>query len=238
MGYPERGVAEIEAYRALIARRASREPLSHLTARREFWSLDFEVTEATLDPRPDSETLIEAVLARLPDRHAPLSVLDLGTGSGCLLLALLTELPMATGVGIDIAEDTLAVARRNALRHGLGRRSVFLVGNWGEALAGSFDVIVSNPPYIPTGEIELLQPEVARFEPRRALDGGDDGLEAYRRLGPEIVRLLGPEGPAVLEFGQGQGSAVSAIMSSESLLVRGFAADLSGHDRCIVLEKG
>ena len=237
LGYPERAVEDAGRFDSLIARRAAREPLSHLTGRREFWSLEFEVTPETLDPRADSETLVEAALAAIPDRQAPLSVLDFGTGTGCLLLALLSELPNARGVGIDIAEETLAVARRNAAGLGLAERALFAIGDWGGALAGPFDLIVSNPPYIPAGEIPGLQPEVADFEPRRALDGGVDGLDAYRRLGPDISRLLRPGGVAVLEFGLGQGDAVARLMAAEGLAPQGFRADLAGHDRCLTLAK-
>lgn len=238
LGYPERPVADSGHFDSLIARRAAREPLSHLTGRREFWSLDFEVTPATLDPRADSETLVEAALASIADHRAPLRLLDFGTGTGCLLLALLSELPNANGVGIDIAEETLAVARRNAARLGLSERALFAIGDWGASLGGPFDLIVGNPPYIPAEEIAGLQPEVAEFEPRRALDGGADGLEAYRRLGPDISRLLAPDGVAVLEFGLGQGSAVARLMSAERLIPQGFSTDIAGHDRCLALRRG
>ena len=237
LGYPERPVVDARCYDGLIVRRAGREPLSHLTGRREFWSLDFEVTPATLDPRADSETLVEAVLAAIPDRRAALSILDFGTGTGCLLLALLTELPNALGLGVDIAEDALAVARRNAARLGLADRALFAGGDWGASLTGPFDVIVGNPPYIPAGEIAGLQREVAEYEPRRALDGGADGLDAYRRLGPDISRLLARRGLAVLEFGLGQGPAVARLMSAEGLAPQGFNADIAGHDRCLALRK-
>lgn len=237
LGYPERIVEDAAGYEALIARRAAREPLSHLTGRREFWSLEFEVTRDTLDPRPDSETLVEAALAAIPDRDAALSILDFGTGTGCLLLALLSELPNAQGVGIDISEKTLTVARRNAARLGLADRTLFAIGNWGESLAGPFDLIVSNPPYIPSGEIAGLQAEVARHEPRPALDGGADGLEAYRRVGADLARLLAPGAVSVLEFGLGQGPAVAQLMSAEGLMIQGFDRDLAGHDRCVTLWK-
>jgi len=237
LGYPERAVEDAGRFDGLIARRAKREPLSHLTGRREFWSLEFEVTPSTLDPRADSETLVEAALAVIPDCEAPLSIVDFGTGTGCLLLALLSELPNATGLGIDIAEETLAVARRNAARLGLEERALFAIGDWGDSLAGPFDLIVGNPPYIPAGEIAGLQPEVAEFEPRRALDGGVDGLDAYRRLGPDLYRILGLGGVAVLEFGLGQGSAVARLMSAEGMAPQGFRADLAGHDRCLTLAK-
>lgn len=237
LGYPERMVEDVGRFDSLIARRAAREPLSHLTGWREFWSLEFEVTSETLDPRADSETLVEAALAAIPGRDAALSVLDFGTGTGCLLLALLSELPNATGLGIDIAENTLSVARRNAARLGLAERALFAIGDWGASLAGPFDLIVANPPYIPAGDIAGLQAEVADFEPRRALDGGVDGLDAYRRLGPDISRLLRPGGVAVLEFGLGQGNAVAGLMAAEGLAPQGFTADLTGHGRCLTLVK-
>ncbi len=237
LGYPEQPVEDAGRFDGLIARRAAREPLSHLTGRREFWSLEFEVTPAVLDPRADSETLVEAALEAIPDRQAPLSIVDFGTGTGCLLLALLSELHNAKGLGIDIAEDTLAVARRNTARLGLGGRALFAIGDWGAALAGPFDLIVGNPPYIPAGEIAGLQAEVAGFEPHRALDGGADGLDAYRRLGPDISRLLRPGGVAVLEFGLGQGAAVTHLMAAEGLTPQGFSRDIAGHDRCLTLAK-
>ena len=237
LGYPERPVEDAGRFDGLIARRAAREPLSHLTGRREFWSLEFEVTPAVLDPRADSETVVEAALAAIPDRQAPLSIVDFGTGTACLLLALLSELHNAKGLGIDIAEDTLAVACRNAARLGLGGRARFAIGDWGVALAGPFDLIVGNPPYIPASEIAGLQAEVAGFEPHRALDGGTDGLDAYRRLGPDIFRLLRPGGVAVLEFGLAQGAAVARLMAAEGLTPQGFSRDIAGHDRCLTMTK-
>lgn len=237
LGYPERPVGDAAAYEALIGRRAAREPLSHLTGRREFWSLEFEVTPATLDPRADSETLVEAALEAVADRDAPLRLLDFGTGTGCLLLALLSELPNATGLGIDIDLAALEVAGRNAARLGLAERVSFRQGDWGDSLDGPFDVIVSNPPYIPAGDIAGLQAEVARYEPRGALDGGADGLDCYRRLAPEICRLLAPGGAVVLEFGMGQGGDVAGLMQTQGLAFRGFRRDIAGHERCLTLTK-
>lgn len=237
MGYPERPVVDTDGYYRLVARRAAREPLSHLTNRREFWSLDFEVTPSTLDPRADSETVVEAVLSAIGDTNAALTIADFGTGTGCLLLALLSELPDATGVGIDLSQDALAVARRNAGRLDLTERAFFAVADWGSALDGAFDLIVANPPYIPAGDIENLEPEVARYELRSALDGGADGLDAYRRLAPDIARLLTPDGYAVLEFGLDQGPRVASIMAAEGLSICGFRADLAARDRCIVVSK-
>lgn len=236
-GYPERSVAAISEYEALIARRAEREPLSHLTGHREFWSLEFEVSPATLDPRPDSETLVETALAALRDREAAPSILDFGTGTGCLLLALLSELPQATGLGIDIDPAAVAVARRNAARLGLADRAGFVVGNWGRALDGRFDLVVANPPYIPAADIAGLGREVAEYEPRWALDGGVDGLDAYRALAGDIERLLAADGLAVLEFGLGQGDEVASVMAGAGLVADGFARDLAGRRRCLACRK-
>lgn len=236
-GYPERPVEDPAPYRALIERRAAREPLAYLTGRREFWSLDFEVAAATLDPRPDSETVVEAALAAMPARDAPASILDFGTGTGCLLLALLAERPIATGLGVDLSEAAIAVARRNAARHGLGERARFVVGYWGDALSGYFDLIVANPPYVPSGAIGDLQREIAGYEPRLALDGGIDGLAAHRELATDIARLLAPDGVAVLEFGVGQGAEVEGILAASGLAVGEFSTDLAGHRRCVTGRK-
>ncbi len=237
LGYPERSVGDTSRFEELIERRAAREPLSRLTGHREFWSLDFAVTPDTLDPRPDSETVVEAALEIFSDRAAPLRVLDLGAGTGCLLLALLHELPGAAGVGVDIQPAAIAVARKNAENLGLSSRARFIVGDWGGSLAGPFDLIVANPPYIPTGEIAGLQREVAQYEPRRALDGGPDGLEGYRALAGDLGRLLAPKGAAILEFGMGQANNVAHILESSGLHVEDFAADLSGTLRCAVCRK-
>lgn len=237
VAHPERWLdaAERGRFEALVAGRAARRPVAQLVGEREFWSLPFEVTPDTLTPRPDSETVVAAVLARLPDRGARLRILDLGTGTGCLLLALLSELPGAEGTGVDRSPAALAVARRNADRLGLGARSRLLQGSWGEALAGPFDVVVANPPYVPDGVIEALEPEVARFEPRGALAGGADGLDAYRAILPDLPRLLADSGFAVLEVGDGQADAVAAIARASRLGVAETHLDLAGKARCVVL---
>lgn len=189
---PERPLSEAEqgALRALMDRRLRREPMAHILAERGFWKHVFRVSPATLVPRPDSETLIEAVLERCADRHAPVRTLDLGTGSGCLLLSILDEYPNATGIGIDRSTAALSVAAENASRLNLSDRARFVAMDWtgalSDALSGCFDVIVCNPPYIPEGEIDELMPEVSRFEPRGALAGGADGLESYRELAPGV----------------------------------------------------
>ncbi|EPY00796.1 peptide chain release factor N(5)-glutamine methyltransferase [Magnetospirillum fulvum] len=221
-------------FEALLIRREGREPMSHILGRRGFWTLDLAVTAATLDPRPDTETLVEAVLAEVRDRKAPLRLLDFGTGSGCILLALLSELPASIGLGIDASRDALAVAIGNADSCGLSPRAQFRLGDWGQGIGGRFDVIVSNPPYIPEAEIDTLAPEVARFEPRSALSGGADGLECYRRLIPDIARLLSPRGVAALEVGQGQAAAVAALMEDAGLGRIVLRCDLGGIERCVV----
>ena len=237
--HPERELTdkELAAIQVLGDRRAKREPVSHIIGRREFWSLSFKVTADTLDPRPDTETLIEAVLSRIPDRARPLSIVDFGTGSGCILLTLLSEFPNARGLGIDRSPAALAVAAENAKTLGLDGRAVFQAGNWGQGLDGRFDVIVSNPPYIPDGDVDGLEPEVAAFEPRGALAGGADGLDCYRALAPDVVRLLSPGGLAGFEFGQGQALDVSAIMQNVGLQLEDVKADLAGIDRCVILSQ-
>ena len=221
---------------ALLRRRLERKPLAHLLGAAEFWSLPFAVSPATLIPRPDSETLIEAALAAFPQREAVRRVLDLGTGTGCLLLAALSEFPGAAGVGVDSVPEAAALARRNAAALEFGSRAGFVAGSWGAALAGrGFDLVLSNPPYIETGEIPGLAPEVARHEPRSALDGGADGLDAYRALLPEIRRLLVPGGRAVVELGQGHRVAVEALARESGLRPLGCRADLGGVDWALVL---
>ncbi|MBM3488244.1 MAG: peptide chain release factor N(5)-glutamine methyltransferase [Alphaproteobacteria bacterium] len=223
------------ALAALLARRLAREPMAYILGRREFWSLELGVADGVLIPRPDSETVVEAVLARAPDRGRAWRILDLGTGSGCLLLALLSEFPEAIGVGVDRAPRAVAIAAENARRLGLDRRCRFVRGDWARALAGPFDIVVANPPYIRRGEIDALAPEVARFEPRAALDGGADGLAAYRALVPDLGRLLGPGGFAALEHGADQAVAVAAIVREAGLEVFEILRDLAGRTRGAVV---
>lgn len=221
---------------AALARRRAREPMSHILGVREFWSLDFVVTRACLDPRPDSETLVEAVLAKIPDRGRPWRILDLGTGSGCLLLALLSELPRATGLGIDSSPAALGVALANAQRLGLAARAQFAERDWTHGIEGIFDVIVANPPYIPSGEIDALAPEVARYEPRAALDGGADGLAAYLAIVPALPRHLAEGGFAAVEVGAGRAGLVAEMARGVGLDVT-IRPDLARRERCLVLEK-
>lgn len=220
---------------AMLARRLAREPMSHILGRRGFWTMEFKVTADTLDPRPDTETLIEAVLAALEDRGRPRRLLDLGTGTGCILLALLSELGHATGLGVDASAAALAVASENAAALGLDGRAEFRLGNWAEGLTGPFHIIVSNPPYIPDSEIDTLEPEVARYEPRSALAGGPDGLDCYRVLAPQIARLLAPGGVAALEVGAGQAEDVAALLAAAGLPGAGRIRDLGGVERCVIV---
>lgn len=237
LGWPERPVGPAEEARAeeFVRRRAAGEPLSRLRGWREFWSLAFRLSDETLDPRPESETVVAAALEAVGDRAAPLRTLDFGTGTGCLLLALLSEMPNAWGVGVDRAFGAAATARANAAALGLAGRAAFLVGDWGAALRSRFDLVVANPPYIPSGEIPSLPPEVRR-DPRRALDGGPDGLDAYRALAPELARLLG--GTGVLELGAGQAPAVAEIMTAAGLDIVGVRHDLAGIERCLIVRQG
>jgi len=193
---------------ALVARRAAREPMALILGRQGFWTLELEVSRDTLIPRADSETVVEAALAAHAD---PRLVLDLGTGTGCLLLAVLAERQAAWGLGIDLSPEAAALAARNACANGLAARAAFLCADWNTAIIGRFDLVLSNPPYIPTADLDGLMPEVAAHEPSRALDGGGDGLAAYRRIAAALPMLLAPGGVAVLELGIGQADSVAAL---------------------------
>ena len=225
---------EEERLEALAARRLAREPMAYIVGEREFWSLPLQVGPAVLVPRPESETVVEAALAEVRDRSAPLRILDLGTGSGCLLLALLSELPHASGLGVDRSAEALVIAVHNAARLGLAGRAAFCEGDWGRGLAGPFDLIVSNPPYVARADAASLAPEVRAFEPEEALFAGPDGLCAYRALAPDCVRLLAKDGPTCLEIGQGQGAAVAEIMGGHGLRLVASRPDLAGIERCLI----
>ena len=218
-------------FESFLARRLAREPLAAITGHKEFWSLDFAVDHNVLIPRPESETIIEQALALLPDRRAPLRLLDLGTGSGCLLVALLKEFPNATGLGVDVSEKALAVAHCNIARYGLAERAELRAGNWGEGLDGPFDLIVSNPPYIQTAELAGLAPEL-RSEPVTALDGGADGFASIRLLAEAMARLL--SGLGLVEIGAGQGAEAAAIFAKCGMEPLRIAADLAGIPRVLV----
>lgn len=233
---PHRPVSEPAwaAYEALIARRSAREPVSHILGRKAFWTLEFAVSSAVLAPRPETEFVVEAVIAETRSDR-PLTVLDFGSGSGAILLSVLAMRPLAMGLGVDVSPEAVAVAEANASALGLGERARFQVGSWDEGLGGQFDVIVSNPPYIPSGDIAGLDPEVRDYEPHLALDGGADGLEPYRALAPAIKRLLAPGGVAALEFGLGQADAVADLMRAANLEPTRLVQDLGARSRVWVV---
>jgi release factor glutamine methyltransferase len=233
---PERVVSDDEkvAIEALVKRRAAREPVARILGTREFWSLDFTVTPATLEPRPDSETVIEAALDAIADRQAPLTVLDLGTGSGCLLLALLSEFPNAGGIGVDASADAINAASANAARLGFASRAQFVCDDWAQSLAGTFDCILANPPYIPSGDLAGLAPEIA-YDPHAALDGGPDGLSGIESVVDAIQRLLHPDGWAFVEIGAGQSDAAQRIAEQRELTVADVRADIGGIPRVMAL---
>jgi release factor glutamine methyltransferase len=218
----------------LIARRAARTPAAVLLGHREFWSLDFRVTPDTLIPRPDSELIIESAVTVHPDRGVR-RILDLGTGTGCLLLAALKEFAGAWGLGIDRSTAAADVAQENARRLGLAERAAIMVGGWTGAITGQFDLILCNPPYIPAGDIAGLMPEVALHEPHLALNGGADGLDPYRLLFPDLHRCLAPGGTALFEFGQGQTAALFDLARQAELTVVEIRADLAGQPRVMIL---
>jgi release factor glutamine methyltransferase len=222
-------------FAALLNRRIAHEPVALLLGEQEFWSLPFRVSRHTLIPRADSETLVEAALAAWPARDAVRRILDLGTGTGCLLLAALSEFPAASGLGVDRIPAAAALARGNAEALGLGDRADFLVADWAAPLAGRFDLVLSNPPYIESAGIAGLMPEVAGHEPASALDGGVDGLDCYRTILAALPGLLAPGGLAVLELGAGQRGAVEALAIAQGLQPAGCRTDLSGTERALLL---
>jgi release factor glutamine methyltransferase len=224
-------------FAAAVKARLGGAPMAHLLGHQGFWTLDLAVSPATLIPRADSETLVEAALEACPEADGPLRVLDLGTGTGCLLLAVLAERPRAFGVGVDLRPEAAALAAANARANGLDRRAAFLAGNWGAALSGGFELILSNPPYIESAAIAGLMPEVARHEPRLALDGGADGLDAYRAVMATLPALLVPGGATVLELGRGQRGAVEALALGAGLVPAGCRPDLGGIDRALLLRR-
>jgi release factor glutamine methyltransferase len=230
--------AVAERLRELAARRVLREPMAYIVGEREFWGLPFKVSPAVLVPRPDSETLIEAALALMPDRQRPWRIVDLGLGSGCLLLTLLREYPAARGVGLELSEEALAVAQANAEALEVAARARLVSGDWRQPdwqqrLGGPFDLLVSNPPYIEAEAIERLMPEVARFEPRLALDGGPDGLAAYHAIASAAPGLVTPGGRVLVEAGEGQALEISGIFTAAGLAMEGLWKDLAGIDRVV-----
>jgi release factor glutamine methyltransferase len=219
-----------------VARRAAGEPVARIVGVKEFWSRVFSVSPDVLVPRPETETVVEAALQALPNRDAALRVLDLGVGSGALLAAVLLELPQAHGVGVDRSAGALKIARANFEALGLGLRASLVLGDWSAALGAAFDLVVANPPYVTSGEIAALSREVREHDPVQALDGGVDGLAAYRAIVPELARLLVPGGVAILELGAGQEGEVAALARRAHLLVNEPArCDLSGRPRALVV---
>lgn len=218
-----------------LARRERRQPVSHILGRKGFWKIMLSVTPDVLTPRPDTEVIVDYVLKKFPDETAPFHILDLGVGSGAIVLSILAERPRAKGLATDISHEALAVARENAANLGLANQIAFARGNWTEGLAdASFDVVVSNPPYIASEVIETLEPEVKDHEPRVALDGGTDGLDAYRRLAPEILRVLKPGGLFAVEIGYDQKDAVEALFNDVGAGDVWTIKDLSTNDRVVV----
>ena len=223
-------LATLEDY---LGRREAREPVSHILGAKGFWKIMLRVTPDVLAPRPDTESVVEVALAAFPD-GGPFTVLDLGVGSGAILLAILAERSAARGVGVDVSEEALAVARENAAELGVASRAAFMRTDWTAGLDGDqFDLVVSNPPYIPTDDIRKLAPEVRNHEPRVALDGGRDGLKAYRDLAPEILRVLKSGGQFAVEFGIGQREAVAGLFSAAGAESLRITQDLGGRDRVL-----
>jgi release factor glutamine methyltransferase len=226
--------ATLEDY---LARRELREPVAHILGRKGFWNLILKVGPEVLTPRPDTETVVQAALEALAP-EAPARILDLGVGSGAILLAVLHERPAAKGLGVDRSEEALAVARDNAASLGLAGRAALLRGDWTSGLGdATFDLVLANPPYIPSADIEHLEPEVRQYEPRSALDGGPDGLDAYRTLAPEILRVLTPGGAFVVEIGHDQGPAVRELFAAAGADELRVGQDLSGRDRIVAGRK-
>jgi release factor glutamine methyltransferase len=232
--YRPLSAAQAETLDSYLERRIAREPVSHILGKKGFWTVELKVTRDVLTPRPDTETLVDAVLKSLPAEQ-PMRILDLGAGSGAILLALLAERPLWSGVGVDISEPALEVARENAALLRLDARAIFTHGLWAEGQPDqAFDAVVSNPPYIPTADIDTLDPEVRVHEPRLALDGGVDGLDAYRVLAPQVMRVLKPGGVFALEIGHDQGHAVEALMQRAKAGFCRVVSDLGQRDRVVI----
>ena len=224
---------ETRQIEALVAARASGKPVSRLVGRRGFWKADFLINEHVLDPRADTETLIMAVTRLLPDLAAPLSILDLGTGSGAILLALLHEYPDATGIGIDLSSEAVKVARQNAELQDMTGRATIAVRDWQDGVEGQFDLVVSNPPYIPSADIAGLAPEVREHDPLTALDGGPDGLDAYRALTKLVPKVLKPGGLVAMEVGAGQAHQVQELFTAAGFGDFMLWKDLNDIDRVV-----
>ncbi|MFN7402003.1 MAG: peptide chain release factor N(5)-glutamine methyltransferase [Alphaproteobacteria bacterium] len=223
---------------ALIARREAREPVSQILGKRGFWRDEFLVTKDVLTPRPESETMIEALLDLRPERDRDYHMLDLGTGSGCLLLSALREYPKSHGTGVDESEAALNVARANAQALGLDTRAQFIQSDWCMALTKNFraDIVLANPPYIPAGEIATLAPEVRQYDPMRALHGGEDGLQCYRKIFSQLSLYLSPHALILLEVGAGQATEVAEIGRASGMKLSSIVPDLAGFARIVVFQ--
>ena len=233
---PDRALSpeQLSAFEGFVVRRERHEPVSRILGEREFYGRVFKVTSATLDPRPDTETIIEAALKLMPKAAR---LLDLGTGTGAIAITLLVERPDASGVATDLSPDALAVARENAARLGVADRLTLLAGSWFAPVSGGFDIILSNPPYIPAGEIAGLAPDVRNFDPALALSGGTDGLDPYRVIASGAAAHLGAGGHVLVEIGAGQADAIAAIFAAQGFEAAGRHRDLGGHDRCLVFNR-
>ena len=228
---------QIEVLDGYLARRERREPISHILGRKGFWKIMLAVTPDVLTPRPETEVVVDEALKAFGETDR-FNILDLGVGSGAILLAILAERPAAKGLGVDVSEEALAVARENAANLDLNNRVALLRGDWTAGLEdNAFDLVVSNPPYIPSADIAGLEPEVSRHEPRLALDGGADGLDAYRLLAPEILRVLKPGAPFLVEIGHDQGAAVSALFEAAGADGVHVVQDLRVQDRVVAGSK-
>lgn len=229
------GQATARRLEDFAGRRLAREPVSRILGSRGFWNLDLLVTPAVLDPRPDTETLVEAALEALVERRrAALHIVDLGTGSGALLCALLGEFPAAEGIGIDLSPAACKLARINLERCGLAGRGEIRQGDWAAAKGRRFDLAVANPPYVASEMISALAPEVRDHDPRLALDGGPDGLQAYRAIADLLPQILAADGVAIVETGAGQGTAVRDLLQSAGLTAAGPRCDLAGRTRALI----
>ena len=228
---------DIEKFEVVLSERAAGKPFAHITNTREFWSLPFKVSPATLIPRPDSETIPELAIKLFEEADSPRDILDLGTGSGCLLCSLLTIFKEAHGVGVDLSSDALEIAALNAKELQLESRTIFKQSSWLENIAGSFDLIVSNPPYIETNTIAKLSADVREHEPHLALDGGTDGLDAYRNIIPGSFSVLRPDGVLILEVGIGQAEEVTEIALKAGYLRGSRRTDIAGIERALSFYK-
>ncbi len=228
---------ESQGFESYIMRRLKREPVAKILEEKEFWGLKFKTTQATLDPRPDTETLIESVLRNFKDKERPFKILDLGTGTGCIIISLLKEYPNATGLGVDKSLDALQVARENSEKNNTANRLDFVQSDWFSNVTDKYDIIVSNPPYIKNDSIQHLSEEVALFEPKLALEGGNEGLDAYKNIAEKIEGFLNPHAKAFFELGKWQEEPVAEIINKKGFQVAEVWEDLAGVPRVMVFHK-